>query len=209
MRESWERGCANLNRSYTLPGQSLIWPLTELTEHVPPGRIHCKAGGGGFDKQGRNNTQGLKITEKWRYCCLRPPNGWLSNKVRIKCVSYCNGSNVYFVVVFFSLPGQPDSTVNEVFSRVRREASSAEDTTAKPRVLLLINLSLLVGLGRCRFELLYGNVLGTLFRFICYYDVAHQETGYKFRPPRIPIEEYDTTPLCTHAQPRNEESWSP
>ena len=79
---------------------------------------------------------------------------------------------------------------------------------AKPRVLLLVNLSLLVGLGRCRFELLYGNVLGTLFHFIGYYGVA-QQTGYKFRLPKIPIEEYDTTPLCTHAQPRSEESWSP
>ena len=74
----------------------------------------------------------------------------------------------------------------------------------------MVNLSLLFELGHgcCRFELLYGNVLGTLFHFIGYYDVAKQ-TGYKFRPPKISIEEYDTTPLSIHAQPRNEESWSP
>ena len=59
---------------------------------------------------------------------------------------------------------------------------------AKPRVLLLVNLSLLLGLGHgcCRFELLYGNVLGTLFHFIGYYDVAKQ-TGYKFRPKKFPL----------------------
>ena len=75
---------------------------------------------------------------------------------------------------------------------------------------MLVNLSSLVGLGHglCRFKLLYGNVLGTLFHFVGYYDVAKQN-GYKFRPPKIPIEEYDTTPLSTHTQPRKKECWSP
>ena len=98
---------------------------------------------------------------------------------------------------------------DEKHRRPTRLRPKAEDTTAKPRVLLLVNLSSLVGLGHglCRFKLLYRNVLGTLFHFIGYYDVAKQ-TGYKFRPPKIPIEENDT-PLRTHAQPRNEECWSP
>ena len=30
-------------------------------------RVDCRAGGRGFDSWGRTNTQGLKITEKWRY----------------------------------------------------------------------------------------------------------------------------------------------
>ena len=30
-------------------------------------RVHCKAGCRGFNSRGRTNTQGLKITEKWRY----------------------------------------------------------------------------------------------------------------------------------------------
>lgn len=79
---------------------------------------------------------------------------------------------------------------------------------AKPRVLLLVNLSLLVGLGRCRVEWLYGNVLVTLFHYIGYYDVA-RETGYKFRPPKITVEEYFTTQLRTNKQPRHKECWSP
>ena len=29
--------------------------------------LDCRAGGRGFDSRGRTNTQGLKITEKWRY----------------------------------------------------------------------------------------------------------------------------------------------
>ena len=33
------------------------------------------AGGRGFNSQGRTNTQGLKITEKWRYF-LCPAGGW-------------------------------------------------------------------------------------------------------------------------------------
>ena len=37
--------------------------------------LDCRAGGRGFDSQGRTNTQGLKITEKWRYS-LCPESGW-------------------------------------------------------------------------------------------------------------------------------------
>ena len=37
--------------------------------HNPVGRaLDCRAGGVGFDFPNRNNTQGLEITEKWRYC---------------------------------------------------------------------------------------------------------------------------------------------
>ena len=35
----------------------------------------CRAGGRGFDSRGPTNTQGLKITEKWRYF-LCPAGGW-------------------------------------------------------------------------------------------------------------------------------------
>ena len=65
---------------------------------------------------------------------------------------------------------------------MRREASSAEDTTAKPRVLLLINLSLLVGLGRCRFELLYGNVLGRYFVLLAITTLRTRKLGTNFVP---------------------------
>ena len=37
--------------------------------------LDCRAGGRGFDSRGRTNTQGLKITEKWRYS-LCPAGGW-------------------------------------------------------------------------------------------------------------------------------------
>ena len=37
--------------------------------------LDCWAGGSGFDSRGRTNTQGLKITEKWRYS-LCPAGGW-------------------------------------------------------------------------------------------------------------------------------------
>ena len=36
--------------------------------------LNCRVGGRGFDSLGRTNTQGLKTTEKWRYC-LCPANG--------------------------------------------------------------------------------------------------------------------------------------
>ena len=43
--------------------------------HNPVGRaLDCRAGGGGFDFPNRNNTQGLEIKEKWRYC-LCPASG--------------------------------------------------------------------------------------------------------------------------------------
>ena len=103
---------------------------------------------------------------------------------------------MFTLFFFFSLTGQPDSTVNEVtFSCATRSfvgrhvfGQGPKTRAAKPRVLLLVNLSLLVELGHglFRFELLYGNVLGTLCHFIGYYDVTHQETGYKFRPPKFP-----------------------
>ena len=32
--------------------------------------LDCSAGGRGFDSRGRANTQGLNITEKWRYSLL-------------------------------------------------------------------------------------------------------------------------------------------
>ena len=37
--------------------------------------LDCRVGGRGFDSRGRTNTQGLKITEKWRYS-LCPESGW-------------------------------------------------------------------------------------------------------------------------------------
>ena len=37
--------------------------------------LDCRAGGSGFDSRNRTNTQGLKMTEKWRYCFC-PANGW-------------------------------------------------------------------------------------------------------------------------------------
>ena len=37
--------------------------------------LDCRAAGRGFDSRGRTNTQGLKITEKWRYF-LCPAGGW-------------------------------------------------------------------------------------------------------------------------------------
>ena len=37
--------------------------------------LDCRAGGRGFDSRDRTNTQGLKITEKWRYS-LCTASGW-------------------------------------------------------------------------------------------------------------------------------------
>ena len=40
-------------------------------DSVNVGRVlYCRVGGHGFDFWGRNNTLGLKITEKWMYYCL-------------------------------------------------------------------------------------------------------------------------------------------
>ena len=46
---------------------NLLFPAAGL------GVLDCRAGGRGFDSRDRTNTQGLKITEKWRYS-LCPAN---------------------------------------------------------------------------------------------------------------------------------------
>ena len=119
---------------------------------------------------------------------------------------------------FFSLTGQPDSTVNEVFSRVRREASSADTSSAKDRRH-----------ERRSLEFCYWLIWVSWWDWVMVFVVSHcfmrmfweryfilsavttlrSKLGTNFVPPKISIEEYDTTPLRTHAQPRNEESWSP
>ena len=54
----------------TVPTTSFIYNFGYLTAAVlaqSVERVDCRAGGRGFDSWGRTNTQGLKITEKWRY----------------------------------------------------------------------------------------------------------------------------------------------
>ena len=46
----------------------LLMKYYQFLRNVSVGRaLYCRTGGRGFDSRGRTNTQGLKITEKWRY----------------------------------------------------------------------------------------------------------------------------------------------
>ena len=82
----WKKGGFHLNICYKqlgIKGRSKErMGCVILSYYCYRGRIisvgrafDCRAGGRGFDSRDRTNTQGVKITEKWRYfLCLA--NGW-------------------------------------------------------------------------------------------------------------------------------------
>ena len=89
----------------------LLMKYYQFLRNVSVGRaLYCRTGGRGLDSRGRTNTQGLKITEKWRYWTF----AWLGRSRKMAVLSPL-GDVKYSVHNYHFRAKYSDTQINCIF----------------------------------------------------------------------------------------------